>query len=74
MNEKHFEKLNIKIVVTMQQYNAIRNFNQFEKLQILEPNLPTHSSSPKKTKNKKQNKNMNDKNFEKINIKFEIRI
>ena len=38
MNDKKFEKLNIKIVITPQQCTPIRNFNQFEERQILEPN------------------------------------
>ena len=41
-------------------YTPVRNFCQLEECQILGPSLPQ--------------KAMNDKNFEKINIKFEIRI
>ena len=59
MNEKNFEKINIKTVINIYQCARPRNFSQFEKIQIMGPNLP---------------KNMNDKIFSKINIKIVISI
>ena len=38
MNDKNFEKLNIKIVIITYQCALVRNLNQFEQLWILEPN------------------------------------
>ena len=60
MTDKNFEKINIKIVINIQQCTPLRNFSHFIELQIMGLNLPP--------------KNMNDKNFEKINIKIEISI
>ena len=40
MNDKNFEKINIKIEISIQQSTSALNFSQFEELQILEPNLP----------------------------------
>ena len=56
---QNFEKIIIKVVINIQKCTLVQNFNQFGKLQILGLNL---------------SKNMNDTNFEKINIKFETRI
>ena len=39
MNEKNFEKINIKIVISRQQCTPVQNFCQFKELQILGPNL-----------------------------------
>ena len=54
MPDNNFEKLNIKIVISIQEFTYARNFNHFEELQIMEPNLPQ--------------KIMSDKNFGKIII------
>ena len=60
LNEwQNFEKLNVNIIISMQKCAPVPNFNQFGELQTLRPNLP---------------KNMNDKNFVKVNIKIEISI
>ena len=40
MNEKNFEKINIKIKICIQQSTSVPNFSQFEELQILGPNMP----------------------------------
>ena len=40
MNENNFEKINIKIELSLKQSTSVPNFSQFEELQILEPNLP----------------------------------
>ena len=40
MNDKNFEKINIKIEINLQQSTSVPNFSQFEELQILRPNLP----------------------------------
>ena len=40
MNEKTFEKINNKIVVSIQQWTALRNFSQFVQLQFMRPNSP----------------------------------
>ena len=40
MNNKTFEKINIKIVISIQQYTLVRYFNHFVELQIMRPNLP----------------------------------
>ena len=39
MNDKNFEKINIKIEINIQQSTTVPNFDQFEELQILVPNL-----------------------------------
>ena len=57
MTDKKFEKINNKAVMSIQQCTPVPNLSYLGKLQVLEPNLP---------------KFMNDKNFEKINIKIEI--
>ena len=59
MNEKNFEKINIKTIISIQHYTPLRNFNQSEEIQIMGLNLP---------------KKLSDKNFGKINIKIVIRI
>ena len=38
--KKNFENVNIKIVISIQQCNPLRNFSQFEVVQITRPNLP----------------------------------
>ena len=53
MNYNNFEKINIKIETSIQQCTAVPSFSQFDELQFLGPKLPK----------------MNEKNFEKINIK-----
>ena len=40
MADKKFEKINIKIEISIQQSNFLPNFSQFEEIQILRPNLP----------------------------------
>ena len=40
MTDKNFEKIDIKIVMSMQQCTTVRNFSQFVELQIMRPNLP----------------------------------
>ena len=57
MNEKEFGKVNIKMERSTWPSTFVRNFSQFEELQILGPNL---------------SQNMNGKDFEKINMKMEI--
>ena len=57
MNEKDFEKINIKIEISTWPSTSVQNFSQFEELQILGPNL---------------SQNMNENFFEKINIKMQI--
>ena len=54
MNKNFFEKINIKIVISPQQFTPLQNFSNFEELQIVGPNWPP--------------KNMSGKNFGKINI------
>ena len=39
MSEKNFEKLNIKPVINVPLY-SLQIFGQFEKIQIMGPNLP----------------------------------
>ena len=60
MTDKNFEKINIKIVIIIQQCTPLQSFSHFVELQIMGPNLP-----PKK---------IADKKFEKINIKTEMSI
>ena len=60
MSDKNFGKINLKIVISIQQCAPVPNFIKFEELQILGPNLPK--------------KNVSDKHFGKINIKVEMRI
>ena len=59
MNGINFEKISIKIEISIKQFPSVPNFSQFKDLQIFGPNLA---------------KNMNKKNFEKINIKTVISI
>ena len=59
MNDKNFEKINIKIEINLQQSTSVPNFSQFEELQILRPNCQ---------------KNMNEKNSEKIYVETVITI
>ena len=59
MNDKTFEKINIKIVISVQQCTPLWNFSHFVEFQIMGANMP---------------KNMTDKQFEKINIKIVIRM
>ena len=40
MNENNFEKINVKIELSLKQSTSVPNFSQFEELQILEPDLP----------------------------------
>ena len=40
MNDKNFEKINIKIEISISLSTSVPNFSQFEELQILGPNLP----------------------------------
>ena len=40
MNEKDFEKVNIKMEISTWPSTSVPNFSQFEELQILGPNLP----------------------------------
>ena len=61
MNDKINEKINIKIVISIQQCTPRQNLRHFVELQIMRPNLP-------------KKKNMTYKKFEKINIKIEISI
>ena len=58
MDDKNFEEINIEIEISIQQSTSPPNFNQFEEFKILGPNLPQ--------------KNMNEKHFEKINVKIVI--
>ena len=56
MNEKDFEKINIKTEKSTWPSTSGRSFSHFEEPQVLGPNL---------------SKIMNEKDFEKINIKME---
>ena len=60
MTDKNVEKINIKIVTSIQQCIPLQNFSHFVELQIMGPNFPQ--------------KNINDKNFEKTIIKIIINI
>ena len=40
MNNKTFEKINIKIVMSIQQYTLVRYFSHFVELEITRPDLP----------------------------------
>ena len=40
MSDKIFEKINIKIEISIKKSTSVANFSQFEELQILGPNLP----------------------------------
>ena len=58
--ETILKKIIDKIVISIQQCTPVPNFSQFGELQDLELNLPK--------------KSMNDKIFEKTNVKIVIRI
>ena len=47
MNEKDFEKKIFKTVIRIEQYTPLRNFSQFEEIQIMGPNLPKKHESQK---------------------------
>ena len=57
MTDKCFEKVNIKIVITIQQCSPLRNFSHFVDFQIMGPNLPKKYDWQKIWKNKHQNRN-----------------
>ena len=40
MNEKNFEKINLRNVISIQQFTPPRNSSQFEEIQTIGPNLP----------------------------------
>ena len=40
MNDKTFEKANIKMVISILQCTPVQNFSQFEELQFFGPNMP----------------------------------
>ena len=40
MNDKNFEKINIKFEIRIQQCTPVPNLSQFGEVQFLEPNLP----------------------------------
>ena len=40
MTGKNFERINIKIVISIQQFTPVRNFSHLVELQIMGPNLP----------------------------------
>ena len=40
MNDKNFEKRNIKFEMRIYQCTPVQNFSQFGELQLLRPNLP----------------------------------
>ena len=40
INDKTFEKMNIKIVISIQQFTPLRNFSHFVELQIMGLKLP----------------------------------
>ena len=40
LSDKNFEKINIKIVISIQQCTPLRNFSHLVELQIMIPNLP----------------------------------
>ena len=40
LSDKNFEKINIKIVIRIQQCTPLRNFSHLVELQIMIPNLP----------------------------------
>ena len=52
MNENFFEKMNIKTVISIQQCAPLRNFSQFEEIQIMGPNLSKKHESQKFWQNK----------------------
>ena len=40
ITDKNFEKINIKTVISIYQCTPLRNFSQFEEIQIMGPNMP----------------------------------
>ena len=52
MTDKDFEKINIKIVISIQQFTPVRNFSHFVELQITGPNLSKKCEWQKFGKNK----------------------
>ena len=40
MTDKNFEKINIKIVISIQQFTPLQNFSHFKEIQIVGPNWP----------------------------------
>ena len=60
MTVKNFEKVNIKIVISIHHCTPLRNFSHFVELQIMGPNLPKN--------------NMTYKKLEKTNIEIETSI
>ena len=40
VTDKNFEKVSIKIVISMQPFNPVQNFSCFAELQIMGPDLP----------------------------------
>ena len=57
MTDKNYEKINIKIVISIQQSTPLWNFSHFVELQIMSPNLPKKYDWQKIWKNKHQNRN-----------------
>ena len=47
MNEKDFKKINIKTVISVEQFTPLRNFSQFEEIQIMGLNLLKNFDSQK---------------------------
>ena len=56
MSDKNFGKINIKIVINKQQCTPLRNFRQFEEIQIMAPNLPQKLERQKFWRNKHSNR------------------
>ena len=40
MNQKNFEKINIKTIISIQKSTSLQNFSQFEEIQIMGPDCP----------------------------------
>ena len=40
MTDKNFEKMNIKIIISIRQFTPVQNFSHFVELQVMGPNLP----------------------------------
>ena len=49
-NFTNFEKINMKIVISIQHCTPLRIFSHFVKLQIMVPNLPKNNMTNKKLK------------------------
>ena len=43
MSDKNFGKINIKIVISIQQCTPLQNFSHFVELQFLRPHLPKNN-------------------------------